>query len=276
MKNFILPFLALSVFFMLSCEGDDGEDGAIGPQGDPGLTEPSLFQFTTFLEEFDNGSSLDLVPGSNSSDWDTDVIPVDFETNQNTITADNSNTRGITPLNSASPQTISTSVVVTESTVIVSDSIMDSQITSITIQLPTVGDNSALFFDAFVSSESNFDFLRWSLNGGNIINGISGAGTDAEGNQIFLGPFEVLIPLESGTNTLTIEYRKDGSISRAFDAGAIDNLRIVDVNAFNVALESFEGLRTENNTSGLVVSSVPSTTNGEVVFYNDRDTTSNK
>jgi hypothetical protein len=165
--------------------------------------------------------------------------------------------------------------VVTESTVIVSDSIMDSQITSITIQLPTVGDNSALFFDAFVSSESNFDFLRWSLNGGNIINGISGAGTDAEGNQIFLGPFEVLIPLESGTNTL-IEYRKDGSISRAFDAGAIDNLRIVDVNAFNVALESFEGLRTENNTSGLVVSSVPSTTNGEVVFYNDRDTTSNK
>jgi len=93
-----------------------------------------------------------------------------------------------------------------------SGSISDNQQTGIEIAL-NVPDNGTITFDYKVSSEANWDFLRFSIDGSEQISW--------SGNQNWdTISFDVL----AGNRTFKWEYTKDGSVSSYSDCAWVDNI----------------------------------------------------
>ncbi len=97
---------------------------------------------------------------------------------------------------------------------------VSSSTSTSTIQF-TPTKNATLSFDYGVSSESNYDKLTITLAGNGttttLVNAISGTTTGTKSN----------VSLTSGvTYTLTLSYKKDGSVNKNDDIGYIDNLKI--------------------------------------------------
>lgn len=89
--------------------------------------------------------------------------------------------------------------------------------TSITITLSQAG---TVAFDYYVSSESNYDKLIFSIDGTDkLTQGDCGSNSSSSWKS-------ASFPLTSGTHTLTWKYSKDGSNSNGLDSAFIDNLTI--------------------------------------------------
>jgi chitodextrinase/alpha-tubulin suppressor-like RCC1 family protein len=80
----------------------------------------------------------------------------------------------------------------------------------------TVATPGTVSFDYRVSSETNFDFIRFYINGVEVFS-----------RSGLMVAFETLtFPLPAGTHTLTWRYTKDVSVDTGFDTAWIDNVRL--------------------------------------------------
>ncbi len=70
-----------------------------------------------------------------------------------------------------------------------------------------------LYFDYMISSESNFDYLKVYINGTLVYQDLGFKTSYCEK------------PLNSGNNTIILQYSKDGSVTVGLDAVFIDNLQ---------------------------------------------------
>lgn len=255
--------LSVSLF---SCEdgdngiqGDPGEQGILGIQGLPAPLTPDsvdLTEFSLFSENFENGNSLDITQlASRNSMWDTGVFNISGENaviDENDII--NIDGNEIIAINNSefdqdialfdTPNNQQREIVSTN--LFFSGDISNNESTSVIITFENVEQNSVLLFDAYISSERNFDFLEWSINS-QFVNGISG---QSQNSSEFLGPFRVALELNAGVNELMLTYSKDGSVSRGFDSGAIDNIQILDLESYLEAIDEFENANSANLVSG--------------------------
>ena len=82
----------------------------------------------------------------------------------------------------------------------------------------TLTNDLTLTFSAKVSSESGYDFAYFSIDGTNMIDGISGAGSWIDYSY----------PLTAGTHTLRWFYTKDSSVASNDDCFYVDDIQIID------------------------------------------------
>ena len=244
----------LSVGILSCSDGDAGLQGLPGEQGERGVPAPlissnvDLSEFVTLSEDFESGNDLNVTMLTPFAPWQTEVFLVEEDRssvitgntiiridNNNIVEIDNSSLLDdIRILNQFSGNVVDES----SSTLFFSGDVNDDENSSVDIMFNNIESNSVLLFDAYISSESNFDFLRWSIND-ELIEGISGI-TDQDRNGMFGQPFKVAIPLSVGNNKLTLAYTKDFSISTGLDAGAIDNLQVIDFESYLELIETLE------------------------------------
>lgn len=107
--------------------------------------------------------------------------------------------------------------------------ILDNQSTNLRFSYTSLN-QTQMMFAWRVSSETNFDLLRFYVNGVEHVPGISGNG----------GPWQRITSsvLPPGTINYTWTYSKDGSLSTAFDTGWVDQIQVIELNANGLIVES--------------------------------------
>ncbi|WP_421809606.1 collagen-like triple helix repeat-containing protein [Flagellimonas sp.] len=165
----------------LDCQGEQG------PQGEQGVFE---FFFADFEGLPDSNPPSEFVQSdANNADWLVDV--------QSIINNDTYN----------------------NNYAFISGTIGDGQMSEVSISF-TSETTSLIEFDAMSSSEEDWDYLTWSING-EIVQGISG---------VMTGSVKIRFTAPAGENVLTFTYTKDElCCADGLDIGVIDNLLINNV-----------------------------------------------
>lgn len=176
-------------------QGEQGEQGTQGEQGEQGPGGVVEFFFADFEGLPDLNPPSEFVQ-SDADDADWFVSQTDFINDPDA------------------------SMNFAENLALHSGDIDDSQFTEISLSFTSAA-NSLIEFDILPSSELNFDYGVWLLNG-DVVNGISGR---------LETPITIKFLAPPGDNVLTFRYEKDFSASAGADLVLIDNLVINNVSS---------------------------------------------
>lgn len=174
-------------------DGTDGADGADGQDGANGADGQDGSNFKDFLEDF-NGPTISTIFTSNGD--------------ANWARSSYSPGSGVASQNNGA--IFSGDITHNQQ----SDLFMD-------VDMPIEGVCS---FQLEISSEVNFDFITWYVNG-QLVEGISGQG----------GPFTFHISLPAGQNQVKWTYAKDNSNDGGDDQAIIDNVIITNYETARIA-----------------------------------------
>lgn len=228
--------LVVILALLSSCEGSEGvpgpqgEQGPQGPQGPRGSDGADGQNGSNGQDGQDGQNGQDGQDGQDGADGaGSDYLFADFQNNVDpSWISQNTNDDGIDWTRYFSSfQSDEIDYAGEDEVVLQPDGdVLDNQFTEIFIDYTS--ETEVLFeFDAYISSEKNFDYMRWYING-TFINGISGISAD---------PIHFTYALPAGSNRVAIRYSKDNIISAGLDIGAIDNVKISHMTNGRVTIE---------------------------------------
>jgi hypothetical protein len=171
-------------------KGDKGDKGDTGAKGDPGEPGPPGPPGTVpiFYEDFETGIAEPPWTRSGNQNW-----------------------------------SLETTAKYGDFGIATSSALRDNQVTVISIDGSFEQAGLVSFFAA-ISSEQNFDFLLWKVDG-EIVDGISGS-TAGNGHLSFFLPFA--FPVPPGDHTIEFCYQKDSSVSAGEDRAWLDAILIMN------------------------------------------------
>ncbi len=168
-------------------DGADGQNGATGPQGPQGPQGATGNSHIDFFDDFDDGTATGFGT-SGDANWfigGNDVYGSGIDTRRDNMS-------------------------------LYSGNIDHNQVSVLTFNMNNEI-AAVVEFDVWISSEINFDYLIWAINGEEV-DGISGIG----------GPFTFRFEVPAGSNSITWTYDKDGSRVGGDDRSIIDNVFITN------------------------------------------------
>ena len=208
-------FACAFLFLISACTGEDGDVGPSGPAGPAGPTGPTGQSGAAGADGTNgtNGSNgtngADGQDGNSYEDYyndfqDGSVEGMELYGDAGWFLAERDLTPGV------SDRDINR--------VIGTQDITNSQIVGLRMNLDSDIDQ-IVEFDVWISSELNFDFFNWYIDGTRV-NGISGFG----------GPFHFIFIVPAGSGEITFEYDKDNiDLDPIGDDNAlIDNVQITN------------------------------------------------